>query len=193
MVNTVKNNSEDTSCVSVSIDMENDIRRVTRLWTLSQPLVSAYVTSIVRDYKDRDDVLQDIAVAAFESFDSYDPERPFVPWVMGVARNQVHLYLRQSHRDRLRFHNDTVDHLATAISEVSNQQIHRLDALKDCLTHLEGRAEEICRLRYQSDLKPSTIAKNLGMTPNSVAKALQRIRDQLRECINRKSAEGISQ
>lgn len=193
MVDLVKNKPEHTFCVSVSIDMENDIRQVTRLWTLSQPLVSAYVTSIVRDFKDRDDVLQDIAVAAFESFDSYDPERPFLPWVMGVARNQIQLYLRQSRRDRLRFHNDTVDYLATAISEVSNQQIHRLDALKDCLKHLEGRAEEICRLRYQGDLKPSVIAKNLGMTPNSVAKALQRIRDQLRECINRKSAEGISQ
>jgi RNA polymerase sigma-70 factor, ECF subfamily len=177
----------------MGFEMENKIRQVTRLWTLSQPMVSAFVTSIVRDFKDRDDVLQDIAVAAFESFDSYDPERPFLPWVMGVARNQVRLYLRQAQRDRLRFHDDTVNHIATAISEVSNLHLHRLDALTDCLKLLEGRAEEICRLRYQNDLKPGVIAKNLGMTPNSVAKALQRIRDQLRECINRKSVEGIAQ
>lgn len=75
-------------------------RQATRLWTVAQPVVSAFVTSVIRDFKERDDVLQDIAVAAIESFDAYDVERPFVPWVMGVARNQVGLYLRRRRRDR---------------------------------------------------------------------------------------------
>ena len=81
--------------------MDDKSRQATRLWTLAQPVVSAFVTSVVRDFKDRDDVLQEIAVAAIESFDAYDPDRPFVPWVMGVARNQIGLYLRQRRRDRL--------------------------------------------------------------------------------------------
>ena len=59
--------------------MDEKSRQATRLWTLAQPVVSAFVTSVVRDFKDRDDVLQEIAVAAIESFDAYDPKRPFVP------------------------------------------------------------------------------------------------------------------
>ena len=77
--------------------IDESTRRVTRLWTLTQPKVSAFVTSVVRDFKDRDDLVQDIAVAVFESFDKYDPERPFVQWAMGVARNQFKNYLRQRH------------------------------------------------------------------------------------------------
>ena len=46
--------------------MDDSTRKATRLWTLAQPRVSAFVTSVVRDFRDRDDVLQDIAVAVVE-------------------------------------------------------------------------------------------------------------------------------
>jgi len=50
--------------------MDDQTRQAARLWTLAQPAVSAFVTAVVRDFKDRDDVLQDIAVAAIESFEA---------------------------------------------------------------------------------------------------------------------------
>ena len=169
--------------------MDNKSRQATRLWTLAQPVVSAFVTSVIRDFKDRDDVLQEIAVAAIESFDGYDPARPLIPWVMGVARNQVGSYLRQRKRDRLTFDDETINRLAIAFSEVEVKERNQLDALSECLRRLEGRARELCRLRYRDDLKPAGIAKRLEMAPNAVAKALQRIRDQLRDCIGRKLAD----
>lgn len=169
--------------------MDDNSRQAARLWTLAQPVVSAFVTSVVRDFKDRDDVLQEIAVVVFESFDSYDQQRPFVPWVMGVARNQVGLYLRQRVKNRLVFDVDTVNCLATAFTELSPREQHRLDALTDCLKLLDDRARELCHLRYYDNLKPAGIAEKLGMAPNAVAKALQRIRDQLRDCINRRTVE----
>lgn len=172
--------------------MDEKSRQATRLWTLAQPVVSAFVTSVVRDFKDRDDVLQEIAVAAIESFDAYDPDRPFVPWAMGVARNQIGLYLRHRRRDRILFDEETVNSLAAVFSEVPSRERYQLDALSECLKLLEGRARELCRLRYQDDLKPAGIAEKLGMAPNAVAKALQRIREQLRACIDRKTAEGVS-
>ena len=172
--------------------MDEKSRQATRLWTLAQPVVSAFVTSVVRDFKDRDDVLQEIAVAAIESFDAYDPERPFIPWVMAVARNQISLYLRQRRRGRILFDDDTVNCLAVAFSESSSKERQQLDALSACLKLLKGRARELCQLRYQDELKPAGIAEKLGMAPNAVAKALQRIREQLRACIDRTTAEGVS-
>jgi len=85
----------------------------------SRPAVSAFVASVVRDFRDRDDVLQDFAVAVVESFESYDPDRPFVAWAMGVARNQVGLNLRKRRRDRLVFDEATIAGLAVAFSEVA--------------------------------------------------------------------------
>lgn len=170
--------------------MDDRIRQATRQWTLAQPAVSAFLTSVVRDFRDRDDVLQDVAVAVVESFDHWDSERPFVAWAMGIARNQVGLYLRRRRRDRkvLEFNAETVDSLAVAFSAVGERGEPRLDFLQECLKTLEGRARAMCELRYQQDLKPAAIAEAIGMTANAVAKSLQRIREHLRDCINHKAA-----
>lgn len=168
--------------------MDSKTIQATRLWTLAQPVVSAFVVSVIRDFSARDDVLQEVAVAIMESFDRYDPQRPFVAWAMGVAQNQVRLYLRRTQRDRLVFDDDVLVQLAVAFEETSPLQSQSLGFLRGCIDRLEGRARELCELRYGRDLKPAAIAETLGMSGNSVAKALQRIRDQLRACIERKAA-----
>ena len=172
--------------------MDEKTRQAMRHWTLAQPAVSAFVRSVVRDFGDCDDVLQEIAVAVIESFDRYDATRSFTGWALGVARNQVGLYLRRRGRDRLVFDPETVDRLAIAFGEVANPQAKKLDFLQDCLRGLENRARRLCDLRYHQDLKPAAIAEQLGMTANTVAKALQRIRDVLRDCIEKKSAAEAS-
>jgi RNA polymerase sigma-70 factor, ECF subfamily len=168
--------------------MDEQYQQAIRYWTLAQPVVSAYVAAVVRDFRDRDDVLQAISVAVLESFSSYDPARPFAAWALGIARNQMGTYLRERKRNRLVFDAETVDLLAVAFEQVDSEQTRKLDFLQDCLEKLEGRARQLCDLRYQNDLKPAAIGSVLGMTPNTVAKSLQRIRDQLRQCIERQAA-----
>jgi RNA polymerase sigma-70 factor, ECF subfamily len=168
--------------------MDEQYQQAIRYWTLAQPVVSAYVAAVVRDFRDRDDVLQAISVTVLESFSSYDPARPFAAWALGIARNQMGTYLRERKRNRLVFDAETVDLLAVAFEQVDSEQTRKLDFLQDCLEKLEGRARQLCDLRYQNDLKPAAIGSVLGMTPNTVAKSLQRIRDQLRQCIERQAA-----
>jgi RNA polymerase sigma-70 factor (ECF subfamily) len=169
--------------------MNPRIREVTRLWTLAVPTVSAFVTSLVRDFQDRDDVLQDVAVAVVESFDRYDSARPFLHWALGVARNQVHLHYRRKGRDRLAFDTDAVEALVTAFAEVAPAEGRKLDRLRDCVAALDERSRNLCRLRYEDDLKPASIGDRLGVGANAVAKALQRLRDRLRECVERGTGE----
>lgn len=168
--------------------MDESTQQAMRYWTLAQPVVSAYVTSVVRDFRDRDDVLQEIAVAVLESFHSYEPSRPFIGWAMGIARNQIGSYLRDRRRNRLVFDGETIELLAQAFQQMEPEHTRSLDYLKDCIEKLEGRAKQMCSLRYENDLKPAAIANLLSMTPNTVAKSLQRIREQLRLCIERRAA-----
>lgn len=168
--------------------MNNDYQQAIRHWTVAQPIVSAYVASVVKDFRDRDDVLQEIAVAVLESYAEYDPLRPFVAWTLGIARNQIGTYLRSRKRNRLVFDHETVELLAKAFEQTEQEQPQSLAYLKDCLGKLESRARQLCVLRYESDLKPAAIAGLLSMTPNAVAKSLQRIREQLRQCVERQAA-----
>ncbi len=164
------------------------ILEATRLWTLAVPTVSAFITSLVRDFQDRDDVLQETAVAVLESFDRYDAAQSFVGWAIGIARNQVRLHWRRKSRERIAFDSEAVDALADAFTADAGKD-QRFDRLGDCVEMLEARAQELYRLRYEKDLKPAAIGERIGMGANAVAKALQRIRDRLRECIERKAME----
>lgn len=171
--------------------MDESTRQATRLWTLAQPTVSAFVASVVRDFRDRDDVLQETALAVFDSIDSYDPSQSFNGWAIGIARNQVGLYLRRRKRDRHVFDESTIACLEDAFTQVSRSP--KLEFLPECVDQLAGRSRQICDLRYQEDLKPAAIGEKIGMTANSVAKTLQRVREQLRLCIEAKAAEGATE
>ena len=157
--------------------MDETVREVARLWTLSQPAVSAFVASMVRDFRDRDDVLQDVAVAVLDSYATYDPSRPFVAWATGVARNQVLLYLRRKGREKLVLDAEALDRVEAAFGVIRPDEVRMLDDLDDCVRLLDDRSRRLCELRYRDDLKPAAIGAKVGMSPNAVAKALQRIRE----------------
>ena len=130
--------------------------------------------------------IQDVAIAVLESFGSYDPSRPFVAWAVGIARHAVADSLRKRARRPIRLGEAAADALAAAVIEVSDTERQRLVHLSDCIRELDGRAREVCDLRYRLDLSPARIGELLGIQPNTAAKALQRVREQLRECIERR-------
>jgi RNA polymerase sigma-70 factor (ECF subfamily) len=159
-----------------------------RQWTLAQPVVSSFIGAMVRDFADRDDVLQETAVAVLESADRYDPDRPFIAWALGIARNQIRMYLRRNNQERLVFDESVLQLLEDSFATVSAHEVHRLRFLRDCLQRLDPREQLLFQLRYAEDLKPAAIGEQLGLAANTVSKALQRLRDQLRTCIDRATA-----
>jgi RNA polymerase sigma-70 factor (ECF subfamily) len=161
-------------------------RQALTQWTLAQPAVSAFVHAWVQDRTERDDVLQEVAVAVLESYETYDPSRPFLPWALGIARHLAADSLRRRRRRPLLLGQEAAEALAGAVAEVADAERDRLSHLSRCIQELDGRAREICELRYRQDLAPSAIASMLGIQPNTAAKALQRVREQLRQCIERR-------
>lgn len=155
-------------------------------------MVAAFVAAVIRDYRDRDDVLQETALAVFESIESYDSAQSFNGWAIGIARNQVGLYLRRRKRDRHVFDASTIACIESAFSRTSPPP--KLDYLPACMQQLDGRSREMCEMRYQEDLKPAATGEQLQLTANAVSKALQRIREQLRLCVESKVAvEGAAE
>ena len=126
--------------------MDERLREVTRGWTLAQPAVAAFLTSVVRDFRERDDLLQDVAVAVIESFDSYDESRPFTPWAIGIARHRVGSWLRSRRRARVSFDSAAVEQLAAAFAAIPADDYRRLDRLAECLGLLESKARQLCEL-----------------------------------------------
>ncbi len=163
--------------------MDNRTQQVFSLWTAAQPAVSAFVHALVGSAALRDEVLQDTAVSVLESFGSYDPARPFLPWALTIARRAAADARRRGARLPTPLSDAAQASLVAAFEDSRSSDRARLDHLTDCIQALPAQQREVCELRYRSDLQPARIAELMGLKPNTVAKSLQRMRELLRDCI----------
>ena len=74
------------------------VRELARLWVQSQSVISAYITANVLDVQHAEDLVQEVAQVVAEKFDTFDRERSFISWALGIARNRVLKYYRSRSR-----------------------------------------------------------------------------------------------
>ena len=172
--------------------IDKQTEQAMRQWTLAQPAVSAFIASQVHDVRQRDDILQEVAITVLEQFERFDPALSFSSWAIGIARNKTRNYFRSQKKSPLLFDSETVESLAAAYDAVSSEMDESLAYLKQCRRKLDSKAKKICDLRYEEDLKPAAIAQRLGVSANSISKGLQRIRETLRQCISQKVNAGAA-
>ena len=63
------------------------------------------------------------------------------------------------------------------------------DALRACVAGLDNRARRALELRYRDEATRTDMAADLGMSEEGVKSLLARIRDRLRDCIERRLAD----
>ncbi len=162
------------------------IRRMTIEWTRAQPSVSRFIRSFVRDRAQAEDLLQDVALVIVDRFETYQPERPFIGWALGIARRVVLSHLRAAYRDRRIEFSEAVERVADAFERLEPQAEAMKDSLAQCIGKVRGRGRKALRLRYTEGMELKRIANQLGMTAGNVGVLLHRIRVSLRKCVERR-------
>ena len=165
------------------------LKKLTLNWAQAQPKVAGFVGAFIHNYNDAQDIIQEVAQAAVEAIDTYDPARPFGPWILGVARFKVVDHLRKYGKDRHIFDTESIDRLADVYQQNDNQLDDMKAALSDCMQSLGQRDRKALNLRYVDDHKPGQIADELGMKPSATRVMLHRVRQALAKCVERKLAE----
>jgi RNA polymerase sigma-70 factor, ECF subfamily len=171
---------------------QESTEQLARLWTQAQPVVSSYVLSLVRDFHQAEDILQQVAVILVREFEKYDSTRPFLPWSLGIAKNVA----LKSRRDSVRnagqlLNSELVDQLQAAFEQDLEVWGSLRQALHACLEQQKGRLREALRWRYSMDMKPQSIAEKMGTTAGAVRVMLHRARAVLRECIRRRMSASV--
>ena len=155
----------------------------TALWVKAQPTVSSYIFSAIRDTHRAEDLLQDVAGAAVAEFAEYDRDRPFLNWVLGIARFRILNYYRSERRDRLVFDQDTLVALADAHESIESSEGERRHALRECLKKTHERGRRTLTMRYVENLSVKSIADRMETTPNAISLLLYKVRAALAKCI----------
>ncbi|QDU56852.1 ECF RNA polymerase sigma factor SigD [Aeoliella mucimassa] len=147
-------------------------------------MVLGFIRSTVIDFHKAEDVLQETAATVAEKFEEYDRSRPFVPWVLGIARYKVLEELRANSRDKLVFDDEVVEVLTSAFDELAPSASDTQVALESCLNRIRGRAKQLLEMRYLRQQSVTRVAETTGMTAGAVRVALHRIRKALVDCVH---------
>lgn len=167
------------------------------LFVRHQRRIRAFISTLVPDPSDTDEVLQETSVVAWRKYDqiacSADfSEATFIKWVCTIARYEALSYLRQRKRDRLQFSESLIIDLAERQLCRSEGLEARHRALLSCIKKLRPQDRELVRECYCPDTSIKQAAADLQRPVNTVYKALSRIRNALLQCVERSlKTEGL--
>jgi RNA polymerase sigma-70 factor (ECF subfamily) len=177
------------------MDREQEIQtreRLTRLWLEAEPAVRAYVGAAVREFHDAEDVVQQVALTAARRFDEFDASRPFLAWVLWLAKSRIVDHYRQQARERRLFSEGLLDRLAAALVSQQVELPARQAALERCLERLPEKSRRLLTLRYAEDASVAEVATAVQSTAGAVRVMLFRIRNLLSQCIEEQLANEAS-
>ena len=157
-----------------------------RLFLEAERELLRYVMALVPNVSDARDVVQETAVALWKTIEKYDPAKPFVPWACRFALNEARLHLRTESRRRRFIGEDVAAMLEERRVEVAGQLDERREHLRDCLGRLPEDQRWLVRGYYFEDESIDALAVTFGRGAEAIYKSLQRIRQALHQCIERK-------
>jgi RNA polymerase sigma-70 factor, ECF subfamily len=145
-----------------------------------------YVRFLGADASEADDLTQETFLALARAYFVERDEQQTAGYLRVVARNQLLALRRKQNREVGTVELEAAESVwATAAGPDASLSMY-LDALRDCLAAVEGRARQAIDLQYAEEASRETIASRLGMQPDGVKTLLRRTRHVLRECVERK-------
>jgi len=165
-----------------------------------EPIVRAYegrlfglALSLVRNAEDARDLVQDSFVRAFRSLDLYDPERPFVAWLMSVCRNLCIDFLRRRRYQRS-LDGDEEENPPQitdpgAVTDQATLAAESRDLIRTALDRLDDDHREVIILKDIQELEYGEIAQILNIPQGTVASRVYYARRSLRAELERMGVE----
>lgn len=157
-------------------------RELAQLWMQAQPRVFSFVCAAVARRHDAEDLLQQVALEAASSFGNYDQSRPFLPWVLTIARRRVSRFYERQKRQPAIFAASTLEMLADYHAHSTRFEEEQV-ALYECVGKLDEKSRRLLTMRYDDELSTVDMAQQTGLTSGSVRVMLSRIRKQLVDCV----------
>lgn len=132
--------------------------------------------------------LQDAFVQAYRKLRTFDASAPFFPWLKAIAVNgllheirrkdtasrHAREYLRRVQMDQLESDPDA--------SEADGRRA----ALRECVKELPSRHSELLAARYREESSVAALAKRFRTTAGAIKVRLLRLRNALKDCIERR-------
>lgn len=171
-----------------------EIDNFTQLLVESQRKLYAYILTLIPNFADADDVLQETNAVLLRKRDEFEPGTSFGAWVCRVAYFEV-LNFRK-HRPPQEVQGGVDGLMLEQLSSSALAQLEleeaRLASLNHCMERLSVQDRGLLQDRYFHDRSADEIAASVGRTPGAVRQVLYRIRSALLDCIEKRLSQEVS-
>lgn len=166
---------------------EGDVEAFAALVRVHEVDVLRLCRRLLGSATEAEDASQETFARAQVALASYDPQRPFRPWLLAIAAHRSVDLLRRRGTERGLFVPDAVDADATEAAGPSPLDLGlRAEQRRRLLEAIEVQPEKYrapLLLRYYADLDYAAIADALDVSRNQVATLLFRARQRLRAAL----------
>lgn len=151
----------------------------------NQRRISAYIFSLVPNFNDADDIMQETITVMWRKFDHFEVGTDFAGWGLKVAYYCILDFRKKKDKDKVVFS----DQLFEQISEVAkDKQIdtdERIKHLRRCIEKLKSEDQRFLKARYELNTGAKSLALQLDRSIQYVYKHLSRIHHILNLCVKR--------
>jgi len=167
----------------------SDAAQIAQLVVKHRHGILAYLYGVVPDPHIAEDLFQEVCVVAVQKASEFQDGTNFVAWARTIARNKLREHLRR--RSGVTVDDGFFDGIESAFDDVRSRldPDARKEALRRCLTEIQGHSREMLVWRYEEGMTAASIAARTGQTRAGVNSLLQRIREILRTCVERRLTE----
>ena len=143
-------------------------------------ILRGYLRKWLKNPAEAEDVLQEVLISVHKARHTYDGNRPYKPWLLGITRFRLAEYWRRAYNDRLRQAVDLTEaenNLAAPVTESGAGPEYIVAAFKE----LTAKQAEIMRLMHIEGYTAKETGEKLAMSEGAVKVAAHRAYKILRE------------
>lgn len=165
------------------------LQEFVRELTASQGRIRAFLVSLMPGSPDVCDVLQETNIVLWKSRARFKPGTNFLAWAFTIARLEVlHHRTRAKRRRVVLLSDQLLERMAEEAPEELDHEAYLL-ALEGCKAKLPDSQRELIDLRYRPGYTLEAHARESGKKASTLRVSLLRIREALRECIEKTMKE----
>jgi RNA polymerase sigma-70 factor (ECF subfamily) len=168
--------------------LRKDVSAFEELYERHSRIVYSLVLRILRQGTTAEEVVQDVFLQLWRNSARYDRSRPFVPWLLTLARNRAldHLRLKSERQRRREDQTEEFPQIATAAPEYEKalDEKRRAERVRALMGSLPAAQKKAIELAYFEGLSHSEIAASLheplGTVKSWIRNGLLRLKEGLR-------------
>jgi RNA polymerase sigma-70 factor, ECF subfamily len=161
-----------------------DGREFVSLITANQRRIYAYILTLVPNFNDADDVMQETTATMWEQKNNFMPGTDFVAWGARIAYFKILDHRKkQNKNNRIMMLDEQFEHIHIKALSQSKKMDDLILKLKDCLHKLPLQDQQLMHLRYSAGLTAKEVSLRIHKSIRHIYYSISRVQGLLLHCV----------